>query len=167
MNSQQNASNGQPSDSTIQNQHFHGSHPIDASDVVLYFFAFFFPPFSVYIRRGLCTNDFFLNLLLTAMFGVPGTIHAIYIVYVTSPITGTAERRISRNSDQVDYERIVESDTPRQHPDRQIQDFQNNQQPFCDFGNGAQSNSYNQPPPYEEVHSGGMKLLTDNKIQRS
>ncbi|KAH3685907.1 hypothetical protein WICPIJ_003096 [Wickerhamomyces pijperi] len=160
MNSDtQNATyNGQPSDSTAQNQHFHGTHQIDPSDVVLYFLAFFFPPLSVYLRTGLCTKDFLLNILLTSMFGVPGTIHAIYIVYITSPVTGTSERRINRQ--QFDYERIVENNGPRQGNSYAPEDQHLQQQNM-----GSSSDHFAQPPPYEEATSGVIKNPTDNKVQ--
>ncbi|ODV76437.1 YqaE/Pmp3 family membrane protein CYBJADRAFT_117950, partial [Cyberlindnera jadinii NRRL Y-1542] len=57
---------------------------VDPEDVFLYLIAFFFPPLPVAIRSGFWTKQVLLNVLLTMMFGLPGTLHSIYIIYVTS-----------------------------------------------------------------------------------
>jgi len=41
--------------------------------------AFFLPPLSAFLQVGL-TKHFFINIVLTLMFAVPGIIHAIWLV---------------------------------------------------------------------------------------
>ncbi len=42
--------------------------------------ALFIPPLAVYMKKGKIDNTFWLNILLTLMFDVPGVIHALYVV---------------------------------------------------------------------------------------
>ncbi len=44
------------------------------------------PPLGVAMKKGLST-DFWINLILTLVFFVPGLIHAVYVNYVAG---GTA-----------------------------------------------------------------------------
>lgn len=39
------------------------------------------PPLGVALKKGL-NNDFWINLILTLLFFVPGLIHAIYVNYL-------------------------------------------------------------------------------------
>ncbi|MEE4539610.1 MAG: YqaE/Pmp3 family membrane protein [Erythrobacter sp.] len=39
------------------------------------------PPLGVALKKGLST-DFWINLVLTLLFFVPGLIHAIYVNYI-------------------------------------------------------------------------------------
>lgn len=137
------------------------SMQFDTSDVILYVLAFFLPPFPVLIRVGFCTNQFLLNVLLTMLFGIPGTLHSLYIVYVTSPITGSPERRV-RN---LDYERVIDSEAhaPDQDNYQQGQGFQQT--------DGAVASSSEQPeysvapPPYDDSKD-FTSTFTDNKVQK-
>lgn len=126
----------------------------DTSDVILYVLAFFFPPFPILIRVGFCTNQFLLNILLTLLFGLPGTLHALYIVYTTSPITGSPGRRVTNG----DYERVIENDgTPDQYNHFQHQDNV--------ASSSEQAPSGIPPPPYEDDFGAHKKVATDNKVQ--
>lgn len=42
--------------------------------------AFFLPPLAVFLERGLGMS-FLINILLTALFWLPGFIHALMVVY--------------------------------------------------------------------------------------
>ncbi len=42
--------------------------------------ALFIPPLAVYMKEGKIDNTFWLNILLTLMFDIPGVIHALYVV---------------------------------------------------------------------------------------
>lgn len=48
-------------------------------DVIKLIIAFFIPPVAVLLEVGL-GKHFWLNLILTLIFFVPGVIHAMYIV---------------------------------------------------------------------------------------
>ena len=51
--------------------------------VVLIVLAIFLPPLAVFLISGL-GRDFWINLILTLLFWLPGTIHAIYLVATRS-----------------------------------------------------------------------------------
>lgn len=136
----------------------------DTSDVILYVLAFFLPPFPILIRVGFCTNQFLLNVLLTLLFGLPGTLHALYIIYITSPITGSPDRRVING----DYERVIENDGTTPNNDNYPQAV------FDQQADNAQeipsSSSIHQPvnappPPYEDSKDFN-KDSTDNKVQK-
>ena len=48
-------------------------------DIIKIIIALFLPPVAVFLEVGLGLH-FWLNILLTILGGVPGMIHAIYIV---------------------------------------------------------------------------------------
>lgn len=143
----------------------------DTSDVILYVLAFFLPPFPILIRVGFCTNQFLLNILLTMLFGVPGTLHALYIVYITSPITGSPERRV-RN---YDYERVVENDGEyhpinngaySSTPNQIHQHHKQQSQPNNTASSSTQPFTLPPPPPYDDSTNYNRES-TDNKVQKS
>ncbi|SCO90174.1 probable Plasma membrane proteolipid 3 [Fusarium oxysporum] len=53
--------------------------PFTGSDICKIIFAIILPPVGVFMERG-CGGDFWINLLLTCLFFVPGLIHALYII---------------------------------------------------------------------------------------
>ena len=42
--------------------------------------ALFIPPLAVYMKNGKIDGTFWLNVVLTLMFDVPGILHALYVV---------------------------------------------------------------------------------------
>ncbi len=47
--------------------------------IVRILLAIFLPPIAVFLQRGI-SGQFFLNILLTLCFGLPGSIHALYLM---------------------------------------------------------------------------------------
>ncbi|MEM7229865.1 MAG: YqaE/Pmp3 family membrane protein [Planctomycetota bacterium] len=47
--------------------------------IVLIILAIFLPPVAAFLKVGL-TGHFWLNILLTLLFGLPGIIHAIWLI---------------------------------------------------------------------------------------
>lgn len=43
--------------------------------------AIFIPPVAVYMKEGKSTNSFWINIILCLLGGIPGIIHALYIVF--------------------------------------------------------------------------------------
>lgn len=41
--------------------------------------AIFLPPIAVFLERGI-GGQFFLNILLTLLGGLPGSVHALYVI---------------------------------------------------------------------------------------
>ena len=48
-------------------------------DIIKIIIAIFVPPLAVFLEVGL-SSQFWINLILTLIFFVPGVIHAIYVV---------------------------------------------------------------------------------------
>jgi uncharacterized membrane protein YqaE (UPF0057 family) len=42
--------------------------------------ALFIPPLAVYMKNGKVDNAFWINIVLTLLGGVPGVLHALYVV---------------------------------------------------------------------------------------
>ncbi|KAL8298053.1 hypothetical protein RB597_006997 [Gaeumannomyces tritici] len=54
------------------------------SDVLLYLLAILVPPVPVFLARG-CGADFLINIGLTILGWIPGTIHAWWIIAKQDP----------------------------------------------------------------------------------
>ncbi|CAD0110887.1 unnamed protein product [Aureobasidium uvarum] len=50
------------------------------SDIFLGFLAILFPPIAVWVKRGICSADSFINIALCCLGILPGLIHAWYII---------------------------------------------------------------------------------------
>ncbi|SCU87577.1 LADA_0E04852g1_1 [Lachancea dasiensis] len=118
---------------------------VNKDDIILGLVALILPPLSVFLRSGFKSRDFWINMLLCVLFGVPGCLHAFYVVYTTS----------SERSGEPSYERIHgESDLEAQIPPA-ISEPQ------------AKSAEPEIPPSYSDVAGRDASALaaTDNKIQ--
>ncbi|EOW0800149.1 YqaE/Pmp3 family membrane protein [Vibrio parahaemolyticus] len=51
---------------------------MDTKKLILILLCIFLPPVAVYMEKGL-NKDFFINLILTFFFVLPGTIHALWL----------------------------------------------------------------------------------------
>ncbi|KAL2192445.1 hypothetical protein P885DRAFT_72999 [Corynascus similis CBS 632.67] len=51
-----------------------------STDIFLGLLAVIFPPVSVWVKRGLCSADSVINILLCILGYVPGLLHAWYII---------------------------------------------------------------------------------------
>ncbi|CCH58295.1 hypothetical protein TBLA_0A05030 [Henningerozyma blattae CBS 6284] len=51
-----------------------------AHDWFLVFIAIFVPPVAVWLKRGIRSKDFVINLLLFFLGFFPGLIHALYVI---------------------------------------------------------------------------------------
>jgi len=52
------------------------THPMDLIKILL---AIFLPPIAAFLQFGLSLH-FFLNILLTLLGGLPGSVHALWLV---------------------------------------------------------------------------------------
>jgi uncharacterized membrane protein YqaE (UPF0057 family) len=50
-------------------------------DIILLILAIFIPPLAVYLKRGI-GKDFWIDLILTLFFFVPGMLYALYVVFI-------------------------------------------------------------------------------------
>ncbi|KAA8571119.1 hypothetical protein MFRU_028g01200 [Monilinia fructicola] len=51
-----------------------------SSDIFLGLIAILFPPLAVWVKRGLCSADSLINILLCTLGFLPGLLHAWYII---------------------------------------------------------------------------------------
>jgi uncharacterized membrane protein YqaE (UPF0057 family) len=51
--------------------------------IILIILAILLPPLAVFLMSGL-GRDFWINLILTVLFWVPGVVHAIYLILTRS-----------------------------------------------------------------------------------
>jgi uncharacterized membrane protein YqaE (UPF0057 family) len=51
-----------------------------SSDIFLGILAILFPPLPVWVKCGICSADSVINILLCVLGGLPGLIHAWYII---------------------------------------------------------------------------------------
>jgi len=42
--------------------------------------ALFIPPLAVYMKNGKIDNAFWINVVLTLLGGLPGILHALYVI---------------------------------------------------------------------------------------
>ncbi|KAK5059790.1 hypothetical protein LTR84_009673 [Exophiala bonariae] len=71
-------------------------------DIFLGVLAIFFPPIAVWIKRGLCSADSLINILLCCLGYLPGLLHSWYI------ISSNPER-------DYDYEALPDGEGGNQH----------------------------------------------------
>ncbi|KAB5554933.1 hypothetical protein GE09DRAFT_1222404 [Coniochaeta sp. 2T2.1] len=72
-----------------------------SSDIFLGVLALLFPPLPVWVKRGICSADSLINILLCCLGYLPGLIHAWYIIakypepgYDYEPLQQDAEGRV-------------------------------------------------------------------------
>lgn len=80
------------------------------SDLLLIVLSVFFPPLPVWIRRGICSKDSAINILLCILGFIPGLIHAWYIIAKYPPYSHQSESKV-----YYVYRNDLENQTPRDH----------------------------------------------------
>ena len=134
------------------------------ANIFLGLIAILFPPLPVWVKRGLCSADSFINLALCLLGFLPGLLHAWYIISTTpdnydydyTTVSGDAERGQAR----VDYI-VVQDNTSAPLPQQQ-------QQQQLSYGTTAKAqklvkgsgggSSGEVPPPYAEAVRGDHKV---------
>lgn len=54
---------------------------MDSNKILYIVIALFIPPLAVFLKKGnKIDGEFWLNLLLTLLGGVPGILHALYVI---------------------------------------------------------------------------------------
>ena len=59
--------------------HTNGENAMD-NKIVQVIAALFIPPLAVYIKKGKVDGAFWINVILTLLGGIPGVVHALYVV---------------------------------------------------------------------------------------
>ncbi|KAK7750494.1 hypothetical protein SLS62_007573 [Diatrype stigma] len=154
------------------------------SDIFLGLLAILFPPLAVWVKRGLCSADSLLNILLCMLGYIPGLLHAWYVIARYPEDEGYYEGLPEHNeSGHVTYVFVQHPGGPgqgrghQQQPQRQPKPRPQHQGGM-DYGttstssapsssappahhqeNAGEGGSANPPPTYAEAVQG------DNKIQ--
>ena len=67
--------------SEFTNQSSNSNHESDHGDLILLvILAILIPPLAVYLYQGSITSDFWIDLILTLCFDLPGILFALYII---------------------------------------------------------------------------------------
>ncbi|CAK7897628.1 hypothetical protein CAAN1_15S01596 [[Candida] anglica] len=139
------------------------------SDLCLVLLSVFFPPLPVWIRRGVCSGDSLINILLCILGYVPGLIHSWYIIAKYPPYSTRSESKIYyiyRNSNDLEAGRGNGNHSDRHRCDHNSPIINEQPRPISSMEAGP-SSSYGAinentpvaaaPPAYSEL---------DNKVQR-
>ncbi|KAI0857608.1 hypothetical protein F4860DRAFT_488901 [Xylaria cubensis] len=125
------------------------------ADIFLGVIAILFPPLAVWVKRGLCSADSVINILLCFLGYVPGLFHAWYI--------------IAKFPDEIeDYERVPQNDyeqggssrvhyvfvqaQPQPHP-RTPQQQPKHASPV-NYGTASNAGSSSNPPDHHDEAGG-------------
>lgn len=87
------------------------------SDIVLVILSVLFPPLPVWIRRGICTGDSLINILLCVLGYLPGLIHSWYIIAKYPPYSVQESRvyYVVQNPSDLEAGRGITSDHHHHH----------------------------------------------------
>ncbi|RYP16837.1 hypothetical protein DL765_004858 [Monosporascus sp. GIB2] len=149
------------------------------SDIFLGFLAILFPPLPVWVKRGLCSVDSLLNILLFTLGYIPGLIHAWYII-AKFPDEEYEYEGLPQDAEggRVTYI-FVQSDGSRQQQQQQQQPKPQHQggmnygttntsgvsssSPAPPQQNGGEGSNNSHPPPtYAEAVKGDHKVQTQD-----
>lgn len=53
---------------------------VTCSDIIKLIAAFLLPPLGVFLEKGACDKDFWIDVLLTILGWLPGIIYAVWII---------------------------------------------------------------------------------------
>ncbi|KAL1900045.1 hypothetical protein Cpir12675_001151 [Ceratocystis pirilliformis] len=86
-----------------------------SNDLFLGLLAILFPPIAVWVKRGICSADSVINILLCLLGFIPGLLHAWYIIAKYPDPTYEYESLSHDNDDRVTYV-IVRNGQRAQNP---------------------------------------------------
>ncbi|KAK9462419.1 uncharacterized protein V1516DRAFT_153409 [Lipomyces oligophaga] len=165
-------------------------------DVLLVLIAIVFPPFPVWVKRGICSADSLINIALCMLGFFPGLLHSWYIIsrYPEEPFLDPADleaqgiRPTGPATTVYTVRRFVYSPIPQSEraplPAASVPAQSSSPAPasapapaadvmpatrYTDDPLAGPSESYGVPPAYEEVagaSSSSASDIKDNKIQR-
>ncbi|KAM0325866.1 hypothetical protein ACHAQA_007169 [Verticillium albo-atrum] len=148
-----------------------------SADIFLGFLAILFPPLPVWVKRGICSADSIINILLCVLGFIPGLIHAWYIItqypepayeYDSVPQRDSEGGRVTYVFVHGDGRQPQQQARPQKgKPQRQQGNnlsygtAGSSSQPQQDHGNSGEGSSDGAAPPsYAAVVASG-----DNKVQ--
>lgn len=156
------------------------------SDLFLIVLSVFFPPLPVWIRRGCCSCDSWINIALCMLGYFPGLIHSWYIIARYPPYWQERKERV-----YYIYRSDLENQTPRRsHEEREFnihlhdarspppvqpqpsaslvnQSQDNNTVSYGAINEGSSSSNLTAVPPVPLEGAPPAYTELDNKVQRS
>lgn len=159
------------------------------ADIFLGLLAILFPPLPVWVKRGLCSADSLLNILLCVLGYIPGLLHAWYVIARYPEDEGYYEGLPEHNeSGHVTYVFVQPAGEgqPQPKPQHQHQHHQGGMNygttatnptsgggstssapaaaaaPQENGGEGGSNGSSNPPPTYAEAVKGDHKVQTQD-----
>ena len=141
-----------------------------SADIFLGLLAILFPPLPVWVKRGICSADSLINILLCMLGFLPGLLHAWYII-ANYPEPDWEYQSVPHDAERVTYV-FVHGPPPPQH-NAQYQS-QRAPKPSGDNnnsknGNGSNQRSYgttttnnnNQDPQHQHQQGGAGEGSSD------
>ncbi|KAH6685789.1 hypothetical protein F5X68DRAFT_209344 [Plectosphaerella plurivora] len=151
-----------------------------SSDIFLGFLAILFPPLPVWVKRGICSADSIINILLCVLGFIPGLIHAWYII-AKYPDPADEYERLGRDGESGRVYVYVHHGQPQrqEHPSAKRQQKKGGPAPLAasnnvNYGtNGPSASQQPQQPNGGEGSSDGaappsyaaVVAAGDNKVQ--
>ncbi|EHA46796.1 hypothetical protein MCOR27_002463 [Pyricularia oryzae] len=152
-----------------------------SADIFLGLLAILFPPLPVWVKRGLCSADSLINILLCILGYLPGLIHSWYIIARFPEEQYEYERGYNRDAERVTYVFVAANGENQNSrgPARQPRPSANKSGAGPTYGttNNATNNqaSNSRPPQQTNAGEGGSDgaappsyaqvVAGDNKIQ--
>lgn len=109
------------------------------SDLILIILSVLFPPLPVWVRRGICTCDSLINILLCFLGYLPGLIHSWYIIAKYPPYLSRTDTNI-----YYVYRNDLENQTLQDH-------HHHHHHHTCDEPNRAQPAAQQAPRSYGAI----------------
>lgn len=149
---------------------------MSCGDLFLGLLAIIFPPIAVWVKRGLCSADSLINILLCVLGFIPGLLHAWYIIAKYPEEEFDYERVPDSENQRVTYYYVNHQPGPQrnygtQGGQRQPAPKPNNAAPQVPEHSrpdpagpsvGAGSNEQGAPPSYSDVVKGDNKVQSQN-----
>ncbi|KPI38442.1 Plasma membrane proteolipid 31 [Cyphellophora attinorum] len=149
---------------------------MSCGDLFLGLLAIIFPPLAVWVKRGLCSADSLINILLCLLGFIPGLLHAWYIIAKFPEEEHDYERVPDAENQRVTYYYINQQPGPRrdygtQGGQRQPAPKPNSSAPRVPQHSrpepagpsvGAGSDEAGAPPSYSDVVKGDNKVQNQN-----
>ncbi|CAP65494.1 uncharacterized protein PODANS_6_9910 [Podospora anserina S mat+] len=116
-----------------------------STDLFLGILAILFPPLPVWVKRGICSADSLINILLLCLGFIPGLIHAWYIIAKYPDIPYDYDYQAPSNAEHGRVYVFVHDNNHRQGHPHQGQPRLQNQQPKAhpqpNYGTTAHNNN--------------------------
>lgn len=144
---------------------------MSCGDIFLGLLAIIFPPIAVWVKRGLCSADSLINILLCCLGFIPGLLHAWYII-AKYPEEEYDYERVPDSENRVTYYYVSHQPAQRNYgtqggpqgqpkPSRAPQ-VPEHSRPAAGPSVGAGSEEAGAPPSYSDVVKGDNKVQSQN-----